>query len=105
MIREKYLPIGTVVLLKGGTKTVMITSYLIFSKDKEQEKKIHDYGGCIFPEGIVDTSHVLGFDHNQIEKIIYLGLVNEEQEKFGKLLIENDDVLRKKYEEEITNLQ
>ena len=29
--KDKYLPVGTVVLLKGGNKRVMITSYLIFS--------------------------------------------------------------------------
>ena len=28
-IEEKFLPIGTVVLLKEGTKEVMITSYCI----------------------------------------------------------------------------
>ena len=27
---EKFLPVGSVVLLKGGKKELMITSYLIF---------------------------------------------------------------------------
>ena len=29
-MKERFLPIGTVLLLKGGKKEVMITSYCIF---------------------------------------------------------------------------
>ena len=32
---EKFLPIGTVVLLNGGKKEVMITSYCIFPNNTE----------------------------------------------------------------------
>ncbi|MBO5120749.1 MAG: DUF4176 domain-containing protein, partial [Bacilli bacterium] len=32
---EKFLPIGTVVLLKNGKKEVMITSYCIFPNNTE----------------------------------------------------------------------
>ena len=100
-MQDKYLPIGTVVLLKGGEKKVMITSYLIFSMGKEADKKMFDYGGCPFPEGIVDSTHTVGFNHDQIEKIIYLGLKDDKQQKFDELLIGTTDEIRKRFEEEI----
>ena len=52
-MEEKFLPIGTVVLLKGGKKEVMITSYCIFPNNSEikdnqevnPQKKMYEYGG------------------------------------------------------------
>ena len=65
-MKERFLPIGTVVLLKNGKKEVMITSYCIFpnnvelknGKEVKPEKKIYEYGGCIYPEGILDSNTV-----------------------------------------------
>ncbi|MBR4261452.1 MAG: DUF4176 domain-containing protein [Bacilli bacterium] len=79
--KEKYLPVGTVVLLKGGNKRVMITSYLIFSAGEEKDKKMYDYGGCRYPEGLIDSSTGIGFNHEDIEKIIHLGLEDDEEYK------------------------
>ena len=84
MIEEKYLPIGTVVILKGGSKRIMITGFL--SSSKENDGKIFDYSGCLFPEGIVSSDKFLLFDHAQIEKVFYKGLEDEETKEFnGKL--------------------
>ena len=33
-IEEKFLPIGTVVMLKGGTKRVMISGYVYLTMNK-----------------------------------------------------------------------
>ena len=77
---EKYLPVGTVVLLKNGKKRVMITGFCCVSK--ETDNKVWDYTGCLYPEGYVKTNTALLFDHNQIEKIYYLGLIDEEEKKF-----------------------
>ena len=87
--KEKYLPIGTVVLLKGGNKNVMITSYLIFSNGNDKDKKMYDYGGCQFPEGVMDSNTAIGFNHSDIEKIVFLGF---EEDNYFKLL---NDAMRK----------
>ena len=34
-MEERFLPIGTVVLLKGGTKEIMITSYCVYPTNKQ----------------------------------------------------------------------
>lgn len=83
---EKYLPIGTVVMLKGGSKRAMITGFCaIGSEDKE---KIYDYSGCIYPEGFVSSKKTLLFNHEQIDKIYHLGLSDEEEKTFKEKLKE-----------------
>lgn len=83
---EKYLPIGSVVLLKGGTKKAMITGFC--SVAEEDTKKMYDYTGCIYPEGFLDFDQICLFDHNQIEKVYHIGYIDEEEKNFKKELIE-----------------
>ena len=80
-IPEKFLPVGTVVMLKGGTKRIMITGYCMLDK-KGDNTKMYDYAGCLFPEGMASSEQTGLFDHSQIEKIYYMGLQDEEQKKF-----------------------
>ena len=79
-MKEKYLPIGSVVLLTNGTKNVMITGYLPI--DTEDDNKMYDYTGCLFPEGVIIDSETLAFNHDQIQQIVYEGLNNEESAAF-----------------------
>lgn len=85
---EKYLPIGTVVMLKNGFKELMITGYMVRSSERPNE--IYDYCACYFPEGVVSSDYNLMFNHEQIEKILFEGFKNEASEKFLKVLIENE---------------
>ncbi len=81
-IGEKFLPIGTVVMLKNGTKRVMITGFCAVTKDSKD--KVWDYSGCAYPEGFLNSNHTCLFDHSQIEKIYYLGLSDDDEEKAFK---------------------
>lgn len=83
---EKYLPIGSVVLLKGGTKKAMITGFC--SVAEEDTTKMYDYTGCIYPEGFLDFEQICLFNHNQIEKVYHIGYKDEEEEEFKKELEE-----------------
>lgn len=91
MKEGKFLPIGTIVILKNGTRKIMITSYLIISggTDKEKEQKMFDYGGCPYPAGIIDSSYAVGFNHSQIEKVVHMGHVDEEQKELNEILNKN----------------
>lgn len=84
-MRDKYLPIGTVVLLKGGTKRVMITGFC--SVAQEELDKIYDYSGCVYPEGYLKSDQVCLFDHEQIEKICFVGFEDEEEKTFKDKLL------------------
>ena len=75
-MEEKYLPIGTVVLLKGGTKKVMINGYCAVTEDNQN--KIYDYRGCPFPEGVLESNGVALFDQSQINEIDHIGFRNDE---------------------------
>lgn len=84
MNKEKYLPIGSVVLLKEAKKRVMITGFA--AKGKETVDRIFDYMGCLYPEGIISSDKNLLFDHEQIDKIYYLGYSDGEEKEFKQKL-------------------
>ena len=84
-MKEKYLPIGTVVLLKDATKKLMITGYCSMLPD--DQTKIYDYVGMMFPEGNVAGEEMALFDHEQIVSVEHMGLVNEEYKEFNNNLI------------------
>lgn len=83
---ERFLPIGSVALLKGGTKKVMVTGFC--SVAEENQEKIYDYTGCIYPEGYLDFDQICLFDHDQIEKVFYVGYSDEEDKNFKEELKE-----------------
>ena len=83
-MRDKYLPIGSVVLLKGGKKRAMITGFC--SVAQENQDKIYDYSGCVYPEGYLSSNQVCLFDHDQIDKIYFLGYEDEEEIMFKQKL-------------------
>lgn len=100
--KEKFLPIGTVVLLEDGQKEIMITSYCVMSKgevfnsdgslNENVQDKVFDYGACLYPEGILDTDQVFAFDHDQIKEICFMGYETEEQKKISDLLKEDHNL-------------
>ncbi len=80
------LPIGSVVLLKGAVKKIMIIGYMAI--DKENTSKTYDYSGCIYPEGLLSSDQTLLFDHEQINQVFFEGYQNEESELFKNQLKE-----------------
>lgn len=80
---DKYLPIGTVVLLKGAKKRMMITGYGLQS---DGTGKIYDYSSCLYPEGVISLQNSFAFDHDQIEHIFFIGFADEEQKDFQNKL-------------------
>lgn len=86
MSGEKYLPIGSVVLLKGAKKRLMITGFYVKAKTGDDDT-IYDYSGCLYPEGVISSDENCVFNHDQIDKIYFLGYVDEEEKKFKEDLI------------------
>lgn len=75
-MEARFLPIGTVVLLEGATKPIMITGFCAVTKDMPD--KTFDYRGCPWPEGVLESSGVALFDHSQIKEILHMGFKNDE---------------------------
>lgn len=78
---EKYLPLGSVVLLKGGEKKLMVIGYCPVQAG-DNANSTYDYSGCLWPEGLISSDQVALFNHDQIDKIFCLGLSNDEQKDF-----------------------
>ena len=83
-MEEKYLPLGTIVLLKEAKKRMMIVGYEAITQ--EEESKIYDYVGCLYPEGVISPDRNLLFNHEQIDKIFFKGFSDEEDIEFKKVL-------------------
>lgn len=79
-IREKYLPVGSVVLLQNGRKRVMINGFC--TMDASKPDKVYDYSGVLYPEGSLSSDQTLLFDHSQIVRIDHIGLEDQEEREF-----------------------
>ena len=101
-MQEKYLPIGTVVFLKGGRKRVMITGFC--SVDGNESDVIYDYNGCVYPEGYLSSDQTCLFNHDQIDKIYYMGFVDDEEKEFKAKLKELVANLNNASKEKVENL-
>lgn len=91
---KNLLPIGSVVLLNGGDKKIMICGRI---QAKEGEDKIYDYSACYYPEGIVDPSSMFFFDRDAIETVFFLGFQDKEELDFRASVLDNLGELEIKY--------
>lgn len=98
MNKEKFLPIGSVVLLKNAKKRIMVTGFA--AKGKETGDKLFDYVGCLFPEGVISSDKNLLFNHDQIDKLYYIGYSDKDEKEFKQKLKE---YLEKNGIEDLTN--
>ena len=84
----KFLPIGSVVLLKDASQNVMIIGYKITS-EVNGKNKTFDYLGCPANIGIKSKGDYLGFNREQIKKIISFGYMDDEWIQFEKVIENN----------------
>ena len=72
---KKFLPIGSVVLLKESRKRIMIVGV---KQKQANSDKVWDYSACLYPEGILDPDKLFLFDAEQIERLYFVGLQDGE---------------------------
>lgn len=84
-MEEKYLPMGSVVRLKGATKRIMIVGYLAVRH--EQPDIVYTYSGISYPEGFMSNDQIILFNHDQIEEISFKGFVSEEQQVYERHIL------------------
>ena len=83
---KNLLPIGSIVLLKGGDKRIMICGRI---QAKEGEDSIYDYSACYYPEGIVDASSMSFFNRDAIETVYFIGFQDKEELDFRSNVLDN----------------
>ncbi len=83
---KEFLPLGSVVLLKDATKKLMIVGFL--TSRVNDESKVFDYAGCLFPEGVLSSEESLLFNEDDIQEVVSRGYENEETKEFHSKLKE-----------------
>lgn len=83
---KDLLPIGSVVLLNGGDKRVMICGRI---QAKEGDATIYDYSACYYPEGIVDPTSMFFFNRDAIDTVYFLGFQDKEELEFRTTVLDN----------------
>jgi len=76
-LMPKYLPLGSVVVLRNGEKRL-----LIFGRRQKDtaNPRVFDYVGVPYPEGNIMPKATFLFNHEDIARIFYLGYADEEEE-------------------------
>ena len=70
------LPIGSVVSLNNLEQVkVMITGFCV--RKAGEEESLFDYSGCVHPVGIIRPDQMILFNHSSIDKIHYMGYLDE----------------------------
>lgn len=77
MNTDNLFPIGTVVTLKEGEKSLMIIGLLPQSGEQK-----FDYMSVLYPEGYLNEEYVYFFNQEDIADVEYLGYMNAEYQVF-----------------------
>jgi hypothetical protein len=82
---KKFLPIGSVVLLKGANKKVMICGRV---QTKVDTNETFDYSACYYPEGILNPNELFLFNNDDVDMVYFIGMQDEEEFKFRKYIVD-----------------
>ena len=81
----ELLPIGSVVLLAGAQKKLMICG---IGQTKEDSGKTYDYIGVLYPEGNMGDGSQFLFNHADIDEVTFRGYEDLERTQFIEKLQE-----------------
>ena len=76
---DQILPIGSIVLLKGGEKRLMV--FGVDQVDLETEAP-YDYSGVLYPEGSLGVESFFLFNHEDINEMHFFGYSDAERQEF-----------------------
>ena len=73
---DEFLPVGSIVLLKGGNKRIMICGRI---QAQAGSDIIYDYSACYYPEGIIDPKSMFFFNRDAIETVYFRGYEDQDE--------------------------
>ncbi|QWG34490.1 DUF4176 domain-containing protein [Bacillus mycoides] len=79
-MNSQLFSIGSIVILKEGTKKLMI-----FGRKQQvetDEVRKFDYMGCPYPEGYIDPNFTYLFNHDDIQEVVSTGYEDQEERTF-----------------------
>ena len=91
---KQLLPLGSIVLLEEGLQKLIIVGRGAIYKDQAtQEEVFADYMGALYPSGM-DPESTIFFHHDKIDKILFEGYRDEEEERFLELYAQWEQSLK-----------
>lgn len=82
---KSLLPIGSVVLLNGGEKRLMICGRI---QTDVATGTTYDYSACFYPDGIVNSKELFMFNNENIRKVFFIGFQDGEEFAFRQFMEE-----------------
>ena len=82
MKATEYLPLGSVVILKGGIQKLIVISRGI-NVNHNGALLFFDYGGVLYPDGLT-SEKMAYFNNDGIEKIVFEGYDDVESKTFAE---------------------
>ena len=96
MEKIDYIPLGSVVYLKGGIKKLLVVARAI-NVENGGKQYFFDYGGVLYPEGITGNQ-LAYFNHEDIGSVFFRGCDDEENrgmtEAINKYVAGHPNLLR-----------
>lgn len=83
---SNFLPLGSVVMLKGGSQPLMIVAWATAQVVNGQDYYF-DYAGVLYPQGLIGDKLAF-FQNSGIDTVLFQGYRTVESERFGSLLDE-----------------
>ncbi|MBQ7039519.1 MAG: DUF4176 domain-containing protein [Clostridia bacterium] len=82
---KELLPLGSIVLLKGAERRIMICGRI---QTDVGTNEVFDYSGCLYPEGIIDSKELLVFNNENIDRVFFIGFQDTDEFEFRKFINE-----------------
>ena len=96
MEKNDYIPLGSVVYLKGGIKKLLIVARAI-NVVNNGKQYFFDYGGVLYPEGITGDQMAY-FNHDDVGSVFFRGCDDDENkgmtEAINQFVAGHPDILR-----------
>lgn len=82
-MEKSLLPIGSVVLLKGGKKRLMICGRI---QTDVATGITYDYSACYYPDGILNSKELFMFNNDNIKRLFFIGFQDGEELAFRQFI-------------------
>ena len=95
---KKLLPLGSIVLLEEGLqKLVVVGRGAVYTDQVTEKDTFADYMGVLYPAGLNPETTIF-FNHENIDKVVFEGYSDDEEERFLEVYQEWQTNLLKDFE-------
>ena len=85
---QKLLPLGSIVLLKEGMQKIMVVERgTVYVDELTGEDIFADYMAVLYPAGLNPETTIF-FNHEDIDKILFTGFSDNDEERFLEIYAE-----------------